>query len=161
MGRLGLKAIFDPRGRINRVDFFIGGLLLGILGICLNFAVETLARSALPMPAIVAAEIALMVPMIYGQFCLIAKRLHDLNLPAALALLAFAGVIFTLYVAIVPPAQLPTAVSQNVSNIDKILTVVGIICGLLLLFVPGTSGENRYGRRSVAGARPQAHDLQG
>ena len=163
MGRLTLKDLFHPRGRINRVDFLVGGMLLAIFGVCLGFAIGTIMGmiNALPAPVVALIQIVLTAPLAYGQFCLGAKRLHDLNLPAVLALFSFVELIFTVYVAFTPPALLPAALGQNITTIDNSLMGIVVVFSLLLLFIPGTNGENRYGRRTVADARPQAHNLEG
>lgn len=163
MGRLALKDLFHPRGSINRMDFLVGGMLVAIFGVCLGFAISTIMGmfNGLPAPVVVLIQIVLTAPLAYGQFCVSAKRLHDLNLPAVLALFSFVELVFTLYVGFTPPALLPPALSQNITTIDNSLMAVVVVFSLLLLFIPGTKGENRYGRRTVADARPQAHNLEG
>lgn len=163
MRRLGLTDLFHPSGRINRMDFFTGGALLAIAAVSLEFGINTLLGMAREIPAsvMIAAQLLIVVPLIYGQFCVTAKRLHDINIPAVVAITGFVGSIFGLYLSFTPPAYIPAAIAQNVSRIDVILMAIVIIFNLILLFVPGTDGENRYGRRTVADPRPQATSLEG
>ena len=163
MNRLGLKDLFHAHGRINRMDFFTGGALLAIAAVSLGFGVGTLLGmvDVLPTPAVVVVQLLISVPLIYGQFCVTAKRLHDVNMPAALATMGFVELMFTLYVGFAPPAFLPGTIEQNISLIDNVLMATVVVFNLGLLFLPGTPGENRYGSRPTAERLPKARDLQG
>lgn len=162
MNRFGFKDLFRPSGRLNRMDFFSGGALLAIAAVCIGFALSTLLgfMSGLSTIIVIIIQVLVTAPLLYGQFCVAAKRLHDLGLPAVLSVIGFVELAFTLYIAFSPPSSLPAAIAANVSHIDNVLKGIVIVFNLLLLFVPGTQGENRYGRRTTGG-RPQAHNLEG
>ena len=162
MRTFGFKDLFDPKGRVNRVGFFTGGALLSIATVSLGFAFNTLIgmlEHGIAEPVNFALRLIVFVPLVYGQFCVTAKRLHDLNLPAAPAVIGFVELTFTLYVGLGGDTLVPAAVSAHVSLIDDILMGVVVVFNLLLLFIPGTRGDNRYGLPFTGGERLKAHLL--
>jgi len=162
---IGLKDLFNPNGRINRASYFTGGALLSMFALCAGFALGMLFSiigKSLPAYTLELCQLLVALPLVYGQFCVTSKRLHDLNLPALLSLIAFAGLIFQIAVALTPNAYFPAAVTAYMPLAGNIILGTVIIFVLGLLFVPGTKGPNRYGQ-NVLGAKspPRPNVLEG
>ena len=163
---LGIKDIFDPKGRIDRMTYFIYGAILGIIFQVTAYAGQigfTLLEAALPKAVteypgniyLVALTIAfyavVFLPSFYGTFCIGAKRLHDVGLPAILAPI---GLVYAL-VTLVLTDDIPGAAAIN-----GILFWVWVGFGAAMLFVPGQRGPNRYGENSIGPALPKPKILE-
>jgi uncharacterized membrane protein YhaH (DUF805 family) len=170
---LGIKEIFDPKGRIDRVTLFLYDLGLGLIGSAGLFLIRAGASIAqaktsldlFPYQAGVTLVFCLIV--VYAMFCVDAKRLHDLNVTAFLILIPFAANFLHVVLPILErhptelPFTLPTAITDNQATIDIVLGGIQLIFALVLLFVPGTRGPNRYGARYSDEAPPKARILEG
>lgn len=163
---LGIKDIFDPKGRIDRMTYFIYGAILGIIFYVTAYAGEigfTLLEAVLPkavtedpdniFPIVltIAFYAIVFLPSLYGTFCIGAKRLHDIGLPAVLAPI---GLLYALG-SLVLTDDIPGAVAIN-----NILFWVWVAFGAAMLFVPGQRGPNRYGDNSTGTALPKPKMLE-
>lgn len=164
---LGIKDIFDPKGRIDRLTYFIYGAILGIISVVIQGPLlafsavlgDTAQSYISEYPAIYLALVVL--PLLYGQFCIYAKRLHDLNLPAILAVPLFGEIIFNVVFSFVPPLEEFNLEPKMLATIGMILGGAIIVAHLLLLFVPGTRGPNRYGSNNLGNPLPKPKILEG
>lgn len=164
---LGIKDIFTPKGRIDRMTYFIYGVILVIMAVVIRgvlFGVAAGLGDAVEpyvsdYPDLIGA--ILVLPLLYGQFCIFAKRLHDLNLPAVLALLLFSDLIFEIAVGFLPDPAPPNVTLETLAAVGGGLGIATYVGHLLLLFVPGQRGPNRYGESSVGPDRPKPKILEG
>jgi uncharacterized membrane protein YhaH (DUF805 family) len=158
---LGIKDVFDPKGRIDRITYFIYAMMLGIIFYVTLYGGEigfTLLQAAYPaivnpdwssIPMIALALgllAAILLPFLYGTFCIGAKRLHDLGLPAILSLV---GLLPSLNYLLIE-ADVPGAATA-----DSVLFWVALAFSLFLLFAPGKKGPNRYGENSTGAPLPK------
>ena len=162
---LGAKDIFDPRGRIDRLTFFMYGAALAIVGqvgsILVDLAITVLGQpQPVPRGVYLAVEALLLLPLLYGRYCILSKRLHDIGLPGILGLLYFGDFIFMAFLGFAPKAYVPPEVAAHTTQAHLILLTVSLGLSVLLLFIPGNRGGNRYGERDL-GDRPRAHVLDG
>jgi uncharacterized membrane protein YhaH (DUF805 family) len=164
---LGIKDVFDPKGRIDRLTFFMYGMILGIVtyvmafvgGVAIGFFI-----AALPEDQARYFEngyLLALLPVFYGHFCIRAKRLHDLGLPAVLALIGLVDIIGMLGFAVHQAAPFLPASLSDEKNVTNVLTCVSLVFTLLLLFIPGQRGANRYGENSTGPDRPKPKILEG
>jgi uncharacterized membrane protein YhaH (DUF805 family) len=153
---LGIKDIFDPKGRIDRMTYFIYGAILGIIFYVTAYGGQigfTLLEAALPKEVtedpgniyLIALTIAfyavVFLPSLYGAFCIGAKRLHDIGLPAIRAPI---GLLYALG-SLVLTDDIPGGAAIN-----GMLYWVWVAFGAAMLFVPGHRGPNRYGETASA-----------
>jgi uncharacterized membrane protein YhaH (DUF805 family) len=141
-----LFALFSWGGRMGRLAYFgYSFLLIGVLtviGLILLLPLRNAGNGGLAVGIVIGA--ILVLALLYGGFCLAAKRLHDLNLPAW----HYAWIVLL-------PAFLNgagQAMKQTGAELPGLLTgllgsVISLIVGLFLLFWPGTNGANDYGER--------------
>lgn len=161
---LGLKDVFDPKGRIDRLTYFIYGLVLRIISVILAGTVFFLASFLGDVAETYVeeystlAKVVIALPLLYGVFCVYAKRLHDLNMPAALGVLGFIDIILTVISAFISNASMSPTMAYTIMGI---VVFVIVAFHLLLLFVPGTKGENRYGLNNLGSPRPTGKILEG
>lgn len=131
----------SPDGRINRLRFWIGTLILAAIStaaMMLNLAVVGVSQTAVLISVLVAFALA------YPSYALMAKRFQDRDRPGLLALLGIvpAFIVNLLYTfRILDPIE-PTALSRF---LDVILVVVGLWILIELGCLKGTQGPNRYG----------------
>lgn len=102
-----LSFFFRPQGRISRLEFGLGTLVILFLDLAILFFL--LGRGTL-QPPLTLAMLALGLPLTVAQFVLAAKRCHDLNLPGSFVLLlvvpAF-NAVWLLMLAILPGNPAP------------------------------------------------------
>ena len=165
---LGIKDIFDPKGRIDRLTYWMYGVMLMIAVYVGAFAIVAISETlkltlhAIPPAFVALAPMVMVIPLFYGQFCIRAKRLHDLGLPAIVGLLGFADTIGqALYLSEAALHWLPAEMITNQDTINLDLTAFTWIFHLLLLFIPGQRGPNRYGESSAGPALPKPKILEG
>jgi len=154
---LGIKDIFNARGRINRMTFFMYGAVLEIIRTVVSYAFMFVLLS-LPesgdqsvVTALYSAYGLFLLVYAWGLFCIAAKRLHDLNLPALIA--AIGVCLWALRILIDSGLSIPLPA--------PLLTLAALAFGLCLLLIPGTKGANRYGVHALRPERIRAHDLSG
>jgi uncharacterized membrane protein YhaH (DUF805 family) len=159
---LGIKDIFNARGRINRMTFFMYGAALEIINIVVKYAFILVLLQVLKsgdhtmLMVLYAAYGLFLVVYAWGLFCISAKRLHDLNLPA---LIATIGVALWVVRPLIEAGLIPVPMDTN--SLLNILTLVSGAFGLCLLLIPGTKGSNCYGERALRQERAKAVDLNG
>ncbi|MDC7682484.1 DUF805 domain-containing protein [Asticcacaulis sp. BYS171W] len=137
-----LADILSPRGRINRATY----LLYSLTFLPLERLFQGIASSDTSWLELLGIAVAL--PLIWLWACLTIKRLHDLNLSGwwCLALLLFpvtsAGAMVLIYFL------------EAGSVIPVLLAVIAgipvLLAYILLTFVKGTVGDNRFGPDPLA-----------
>ena len=104
-----LSFFFRPQGRISRLEFGLGTLVILFLDLAM---LTFLVRRGPPQPGLVMTIVALGLPLTVAQFVLVAKRCHDLNLPGSFVLLlvvpAF-NAVWLLMLAVLPGNPAPNA----------------------------------------------------
>lgn len=168
---LGVKDLFTPKGRIDRLTCFMYSVALSMVGKVISYGMNIAAPMINPHDSdeitnyLFAANLVLVLPLTYSQFCVYAKRLHDMNLPAILALFPFLIGGFIIFVVfgeeMLPGLDLHGLTSEHSSA--AILGAVGlfILFDLIIYFMPGTRGPNRYGERHMGDALPKPRILEG
>lgn len=87
-----------------------------------------------------------MLALAYCIFCLHAKRLHDLGLPAAIALVFIIGMPVGLVAGIVSQVgAAPEWLDILEKGLNELARDANIGFGAYLLLAPGERGDNRYG----------------
>jgi len=139
-------ALFSWGGRMGRLAYFGYSILLfgvlAVIGLVLLLPLRNAGDGGLAVGIAIGA--ILVLAMLYGGFCLCAKRLHDLNLPA------WHYVWIVLLPSFLNGAG--QAMKQTGAELPGLLTgllgsVISLLVGLYLLFWPGTDGPNDYGER--------------
>jgi uncharacterized membrane protein YhaH (DUF805 family) len=104
-----LSFFFRPQGRISRLEFGLGTLVILFLDLAI---LAFLGTHPLLSPGVVLAIVALGLPLTVAEFVLVAKRCHDLNLPGSFVLLlvvpAF-NAVWLLMLAVLPGNPAPNA----------------------------------------------------
>lgn len=143
------KTFFSMKGRLNRLRYFKRIIVLGLFDMFLCMIIETAFYDGELL------EILLMFAVLYPQYCLDVRRLHDLDKGNGLALgKLMLGLFSTLFMlmygfdALVNPTAF--AIDGGVLRLMGLIWVVGIGMGLYLLFADGTKGKNKYGPDPLA-----------
>lgn len=129
--------LFDDRGRVGRKGFWSFCLIGVLVAVIILIAVG-------PRRMLVAHQI-FGIAMIYPCYCVFSKRLQDLDVPGAWAILMVAVSAVDIALALVGLSQRPGWPSKlarawnYISNFN--LMVVLILLGTL----PGTPAKNRFG----------------
>ena len=145
-----MDLFFSFRGRISRMQFFLGNLALFCLGVFLAMIIMGIAFSNVSVGAnanAVALLGAIGVGMIfllpiglvstYCSVCLIIKRLHDIGLSGWFVLpLLFGGFL------LMPLLLVSPDLFAMMALIFNFLQLGGYLC---LLFIPGQDQRNEYG----------------
>ncbi len=165
---LGIKDVFDPKGRIDRLTYFMYGCILRMMQVVLMFAVAAflsaisgqIPEALKPYP--VTARLIVCLPVFYGAFCIQAKRLHDIGLPATLAVIGLSDIVLTAGMEIAPHVTtVPAALATNAPMIAEDISWGVLAFHLLLLLVPGKRGANRYGKSATGEELPRPRMLEG
>jgi uncharacterized membrane protein YhaH (DUF805 family) len=168
---LGVKDLFTPKGRIDRLTCFMYSVALSMVGRVIGYGVAFAVPVVNPHDSdeiatyLFAANWVLVLPLMYSQFCVYAKRLHDMNLPAVLGLFPFLMVGCVIFV-VFGGAMLPGQDLNSLSGGHPAAAILGgaglfLLFDLIVYFVPGTKGPNRYGTRDMGEALPKARILEG
>ncbi|ESQ75609.1 DUF805 domain-containing protein [Asticcacaulis sp. AC402] len=163
-----IRGIFHPGDRIDRLTFFYYGLILILIQYVFPVLLLGPGLFAADLPTGLAifrdsVQMVIGLVVLYGQFCLYAKRLHDINLPAIVAMLLFSGLFVELFLPVTaadfdPMTAAPlTWQATAVSLVDKAVTVGQ----LFLLIIPGLRRPNRYGFSSSGIELPRSKPLEG
>jgi len=113
-----------PKARTGRLFYCLFGLLpLVVVGLCVGLIPKTLEAERY--------RLTVVYLLIWPQAVILARRLHDINMSGWWATLFWAlPIALTLTHAPVP---------SGTGNI------VGLVAAIVLAFIPGTRGPNRYG----------------
>ncbi len=85
------RLLFSLQGRINRLDFLRGALLL-LIPCAVAFGLAMVGAASLSAPLISAAALLLVVPL-YALVCLLVKRLRDLGISGWVVLILLAALL--------------------------------------------------------------------
>ncbi len=123
-----LKSIYlSDKGRLARLPYFLYGLGAGVALAILMFVL-------MPIIGPIGALIAYVI-FIYPFYCLVAKRLQDFDKPGKWAWIFIAiGLLGSLL-----------SMSEATMSIGYLVSLLQLIAGLIILFMPGTKGSNQYG----------------
>jgi uncharacterized membrane protein YhaH (DUF805 family) len=104
-----LAFFYRPQGRIGRVEFALGVVLVYTLGLAILFFF--LARFD-PESGAVAFVIVASLPLSVGMLIIVAKRCHDIGLPGTFLLLLFVpivGIVWLIALCFIPGTAGPNA----------------------------------------------------
>ena len=134
------EQFLNQEGRLNRWRYFKRIFVLAVVGFVLSVVIGMvfLKEGELINSAVSIASTVVGLILLYPHYCLILRRMKDLDKPLWLAKLGvgLSGVsmIFFNY----DPAMAKSALGM-------LLALVGGILGLYFLFFKGTKGDNQYG----------------
>lgn len=157
------EKLFGFEGRLRRLDWWVLSILLGLACALFSEAVALLARLAHPYELWM--SIATALPFLWPSLALAAKRAHDRDKSARLAM----WLTVASYVAALAPPGAFTFAGQLfdrgvwIAGVFLVIGVAGTLGALYLLvvlgFLDGTPGPNRFGpspkREDPAAALPQ------
>ncbi|HWM32036.1 MAG TPA: DUF805 domain-containing protein [Methyloceanibacter sp.] len=128
-------------GRINRLRFWIGTLILAAIS---TAAMMLILATAGPTTSGVMLSVLVAFALAYSSYALMAKRFQDRDKPGTLALIGIVPtfVVNLLYTFRVLDPVEPSAVSRF---LDVILVIVALWILVELGCLKGTQGPNRYG----------------
>lgn len=128
--------LFSYRGRIGRLAYLSGSLVVGVAALALIFVSVSLAGNdqGIAGSTISAASFLAALAALWPLSALLVKRLHDLNRSG------WHG----LWIALLLP--LPNLLDDP---FETVATVAALAVTLWLFFMPGTPGPNAYGERSA------------
>ena len=138
--------IWSPDGRINRLQYLaFAAICLVVSGVVL--AVLTLLMLALRMAGIQWLNLIGLAAVSYLIFCLDAKRLHDLNWPAAVAAVPVAVPFLRALLTVMSMGSgaIPSALGQSSDLLTTLARAASIGLSLVLVLGRGRTGPNRYG----------------
>lgn len=134
--------ILSPRGRLGRMRYFTFSYALMIgLAVLLAVTLPAMAGDGL-VPTILMGLV-----WIYLATMLTVKRLHDINTSGLWLLLPVGLVILVMIAGAILSTKNPGAGTSALVTIliSVIYSLSCLILGIVLVFVPGTKGENRFG----------------
>lgn len=149
---IGLAALFIIRwgsrhnigilrihGRINRLQFLIGLLILFTLSSVFTSFTKTLMSNVVILAGYWGIRILIIVGHILLMpfyYVLYVRRLHDLSIPGIF------GVLWSIFIVF-------TYSYTSVKSVVMLLAVLMLLINLILLCIPGSSNTNRYGPPSL------------
>lgn len=123
-----LKSMYlSDKGRLARLPYFLYALGLVVVMFVAIFIL-------VPILGLIGGLVAYLI-FIYPFYCLMAKRLQDFDKPGKWAW----GVIAVGLLGSV------LSLSEPMMTIGSLVSLLQLILGLIILFMPGTKGSNQYG----------------
>jgi uncharacterized membrane protein YhaH (DUF805 family) len=139
--RRTVTGVTDFSGRSRRTEVIYYWIASALVGVVLNFAVHTVVSFETSLLFAYCLRLVLLIPM----FALFVRRIHDQNRSG------WWGVLLPLSVVLSVP-QIITALHGDIHAIiaqkTSPLAIMAGLCALaviVLCFLPGTAGDNRYG----------------
>ena len=123
-------------GRLNRLRYFKRNVVLVIVTFILMFIAAIIFMDYTTYKVSTAGHIAffiIMLIMFVPSYCLVVRRLHDMDRDELLAKMYIAGGVTSFFLNFILKYEFEP------------LEIVMVILGLYILLVPGTQGANRYG----------------
>jgi uncharacterized membrane protein YhaH (DUF805 family) len=126
-----IKTVYlSSEGRLGRLAYFCFGLAIGLV-----YAVIATILGMLLGPVGGIIALIFYVALLYLHYNLTAKRFHDLNQPSQ----------YAIYVIILAVVAGVLAQISSLHLVSMLLSLLLLVAGLYLLFMPGTAGANSYG----------------
>jgi uncharacterized membrane protein YhaH (DUF805 family) len=140
-----LYALFSWSGRLGRLAYFGYSLLLSVILSVLGLILLLPLRNAPDAMGItITINVILVLMAVFGQFCLAAKRLHDLDMSAW----HYVWIIFAPALFIGVGAGMSQAGMTFPGLVTMLLgALISLLIALFLMFWPGTDGTNQFGER--------------
>jgi len=144
---LPLPQYFTAVGRVSRLQYLLHSLILFVAFIAFSRIANLAGQSLIEGRGHLIAATATTLITSYVYFCLDAKRVHDLKWPAAIVAIMIAEpVIFSLMNLVFSYAEFhPPAGIGGMLILSRFWRYGAGIIGLILLFIPGNKGQNKYG----------------
>lgn len=155
--------LFGFEGRIRRTEWWVRSLLVGLVAAVVYLPFRLILgapdgpfRGETGFYAYLAIEFLITFPLLWIQMALSVQRGHDLNIPAW-PIIAFQ--IFAVGSGYVPfdrlfPADGPVTPVTAAFAINGVYWAGSLIGLVILGFLPGTRGPNRFGPSSTSEDRP-------
>lgn len=156
------EQVFSFNGRMRRSDWWIKGLLAGLAFGLVWLPFKLIVGQAFPslggygLSIVAVLGFLLMAPFLWVQTALCVKRGHDLNIPAWPIItyqVVGVGMSYAPYDLLLPPDSVlftePAILTMGAVNI-----AISLIFLVLLGFIPGTRGPNRFGPSTTATDKP-------
>ncbi len=144
----------SPYGRLCRKSYFASIVVYIVLAVAIMLPLTlTMFKSSWPVPPPSQGDVLTWVggglvtlALNYCIFCLHAKRLHDLGLPAVIALVFVIGTPVALVAGFMGHfGNAPEWLDALESGLKEVTRDANIGVGTYLLLAPGERGSNRYG----------------
>lgn len=159
--------LFSFEGRLRRSDWWVWGIAVGLVGTLASAAASRLLFAGAfdlnqtmvgdPLP-VLATSLALVAIIMWPTAALYAKRAHDLNWPAWPAVLSLIAVGFLPYLPYDPTPALSegpaTGMDIAVTALSSILVIGWFGMTIMLAFIDGKPGPNRFGPSPKYSERP-------
>ena len=134
------EIFFKREGRLNRLRYLkrnlviglVSGIIMFIVGLIFSDSMGTLSTAGNVIFFIV------MLAMLVPSYCLMVRRLHDMDRDELLAKVYIGGCVANHFLSFVLHYDFMP------------LSIVLVIVALYILFVPGTYGANKYGANPLA-----------
>ncbi|MBR5913216.1 MAG: DUF805 domain-containing protein [Selenomonadaceae bacterium] len=129
------EIFFKREGRLNRWRYFKRNVVLGIISSFIMVVIELFfgnINENISTTGNVLLFVAMMLILV-PSYCLVVRRLHDMDRDELLAKVYIAGCAASYFLSFVLKYDFMP------------LSVVMVIVALYILFVPGTYGTNKYG----------------
>ena len=123
-------------GRLNRWRYFKRAMLLGVVTVALLIVLLIVAAVTASPQNNFAVKIVLGF-MLIPHFCLMVRRLHDMDKGETLAYVYSALQVVYVFIGDFGQGEL--------SPIELVITVISTPIALYILFGSGTKGDNQYG----------------
>ena len=127
---------FKREGRLNRLRYFKRNVVLAIVTFILMFINTLIFLDTMTHELSTAGNFFMMIIMLImfvPSYCLVVRRLHDMDRDELLAKLYIVGGVTSCFLQFILKYEFEP------------LEIVMVILGLYILLVPGTQGANQYG----------------
>lgn len=134
------EQFLNQEGRLNRWRYFKRIFVLGLVEVVINavMGIFLMNEGKVPTTPSHFAYIVVGLIFLYPQFCLVLRRVKDMDKPLWLAKLSvvFSGVCIVCF---------NYDVTLAASPLGQGLAIASGVLGLYILFAKGTKGDNQYG----------------
>lgn len=135
-------------GRLNRLRYFKRIVLIGIIDIIIGAVIGAVASDDFGQLSTMGDILNKIVAIIFliPQFCLMVRRLQDMNKGNTLAYLNVILGVVSLFLLEHMVASISSGEPLMVeSTIAGVCLIAQVVISLYMLFCPGTKGDNDYG----------------
>lgn len=135
-------------GRLNRLRYFKRIVLIGIIDIIIGAVIGAVASDDFGQLSTMGDILNKIVAIIFliPQFCLMVRRLQDMNKGSTLAYVdVILGVVSLFLLEHMVASILSGEPLMVESTIAGVCLIAQVVISLYMLFCPGTKGDNDYG----------------
>ncbi len=153
---LPLPRYFMATGRISRLQYLVHSVILFAIFIVFSLTAVNLGQTLdAARGHVIGATVSTLVTS-YLYFCLDAKRAHDLSWPAVIVVIMLGEpVVFASMNLVFSFAEFhPQGLVGSMLIVNRFWRYAAGIIGLILLFIPGKHGKNKYGSDPLQAPSP-------